>query len=111
MCSSSSVLLNVSSIILTASTKQVESRYKLPGPAVWKGTRGPTMFDMFLSFLVPHYLLLYKFTPSDQEQVSLQLTVTLIDSEHNILADPPLMTGQKTFFSAGLEPAFGVPAS
>ena len=52
ICSSSGVLLNASSIILTALTTPEESRYKLPGPAVRKGTRGPTMFHMFLSFLV-----------------------------------------------------------
>jgi hypothetical protein len=43
--------LNSADDILTAPTTERESRYKLPGPAVRKGTRGLTMF-MFLSFLV-----------------------------------------------------------
>jgi len=67
MCFSSDVLLNVSSIILTAPMKQGESRYKLPGPAVRKGARGPTVFDMFLSFLVPQLfvsLQIHPFRPS-----------------------------------------------
>jgi len=109
MCSSSGVLLNASSIILTAPTKQGGSRYKLPGPAVRKGTRGPTMLDMFLSFLVPQLffnLQVHPFRPSTSHSE----IDTLIDSEHSILVGPPLMAGQKTIFSAGLEPTFGAPA-
>ena len=52
MCSSSGVLLNATSFIRTAPTTQEESRYTLSGTAVRKRTRGPTMFHMFLSFLV-----------------------------------------------------------
>jgi len=76
--------------------------------------RGPGDLQCSICFCLSwyyNYLLIYKFTPSDQNQVTLQMTVTLIDLEHSLLAGQPLMADLKTFFSAGLEPIFGVPAS
>jgi hypothetical protein len=40
---------------------------------------------------------LYKLTPSDQVQITLQMTVSLSDFVYRFLAGPPLMGGAKKF--------------
>jgi hypothetical protein len=77
---------------LTAPGGGGEARKHYRGPATLKGSRGPTTLHMFLSSHISIITCrLYKLTPPDHTQVTLQVTVTVPDLVSRSVAGPPLV--------------------